>query len=105
MGLRGANVQRWKERMPEQTTAERLTSWAAGSDNRAVQFVRTTLGPLLLILFTPPAAIIFWIVCTFQPFNGSLTPLLSAGRLGLGGSPLAVAEHGGGGDHTGLRGG
>jgi 7-dehydrocholesterol reductase len=64
--------------MSESTTAEKLTSWAAGSENRIVHFVRTTLGPLLLILFTPPAAILFWIVCTFQPFNGSLTPLLSA---------------------------
>ncbi len=64
--------------MQESSTAERLTSWAAGSENRVVQFVRTTLGPLVLILFTPPAAIIFWIVCTFEPFNGSLLPLLRA---------------------------
>ena len=59
-------------------STEKLTTWAAGSRNPAVHFVRTTLGPLLLILFTPPAAIIFWIVCTFEPFNGSLAPLLNA---------------------------
>jgi 7-dehydrocholesterol reductase len=59
-------------------SAEKLTTWAAGSQNPVVQFVRTTLGPLFLILFTPPAAILFWIVCTFQPFNGSLLPLFSA---------------------------
>ena len=64
--------------MRNSVTNEKLTTWAAGSQNRAVHFIRTTLGPLLLILFTPPAAILFWIVCTFEPFNGSLIPLLSA---------------------------
>ena len=57
--------------------AERLTTWAAGSESPIGEFVRTTLGPLLLILSTPPAAIIFWIVCTYEPFNGSLSPLLT----------------------------
>ena len=46
-----------------------------GPQNTAV---KTTLGPLLIICSTPPAAIIFWIVCTFEPFNGSLMPLLTA---------------------------
>ncbi len=64
--------------MPESSSSEKLTTWAAGSASPVVQFVRTTLGPLFLILFTPPAAIIFWIVCTFEPFNGSIRPLLSA---------------------------
>lgn len=64
--------------MTEPTSVEKLTTWAAGSENPVVQFVRTTLGPLLLILITPPAAIIFWIVCTFEPFNGSLAPLLTS---------------------------
>ncbi|MGH3427907.1 MAG: hypothetical protein ACRDQZ_10140, partial [Mycobacteriales bacterium] len=59
------------------SSADALTSWAAESDSATVGFVRTTLGPLLLILFTPPAAIIFWIVCTFEPFNGALSPLLT----------------------------
>ena len=63
--------------MPDDSSAEKLTSWAAGSANPAVRFVRSTLGPLLLILITPPSAIIFWIVCTFAPFNGSLAPLLT----------------------------
>ncbi|MGD0750759.1 MAG: 7-dehydrocholesterol reductase [Anaerolineales bacterium] len=64
--------------MAEPSSAEKLTSLAAGSGNRAVQYIQTTLGPLFIILLTPPAAIIFWIVCTFEPFNGSLAPLLSA---------------------------
>jgi 7-dehydrocholesterol reductase len=64
--------------MLDPSSAGKLTSWAAGSDNHVVQFVRTTLGPLFLILFTPPAVIIFWIVCTFEPFNGSLLPLISS---------------------------
>lgn len=42
-----------------------------------VEFVRSRLGPLLLILSTPPAAILFWIACTFPPFDGSLLPLLT----------------------------
>ena len=64
--------------MTQPGSAGELTSQTAGSRNRAVQFVRTRLGPLVIILLTPPAAIIFWIVCTFEPFNGSLAPLLSA---------------------------
>ena len=60
------------------SSVEAPTSWAARSDNPAVDFVRTTLGPLLLILSTPPAAIVLWIVCTFEPFDGSLLPLLWA---------------------------
>jgi len=56
---------------------EKLTTWAAGSESSVVAVIRTTLGPLLLVLFTPPAAIIFWIVCTFEPFNGALSPLLT----------------------------
>ncbi len=64
-------------RVPEDSSPGKLTTWAAGSGNPVIQFIRTTLGPLLLILVTPPAAIIFWIVCTFEPFNGSLAPLFS----------------------------
>jgi 7-dehydrocholesterol reductase len=64
--------------MPEPSSTEKLTTWAAGSENRFVHFIRTTLGPVCLILSTPPAAIIFWIVCTYEPFNGSLSPLLTA---------------------------
>jgi 7-dehydrocholesterol reductase len=64
--------------MSNPLSAEKLTTWAAGSESPVGEFVRTTLGPLFLILSTPPAAIIFWIVCTFEPFNGSLSPLLTA---------------------------
>jgi 7-dehydrocholesterol reductase len=73
--------------MADGTSVERLTTWAARSDSRAVDLVRTTVGPLLLILVTPPAAIIFWIVCTFAPFDGALSPLLT--RAGWS----AVAAH------------
>src|SRR3990172_8377156 len=64
--------------MSGRSSAETLTPWAATSESPAVEFVRTTLGPLLIISSTPLAAIIFWIVCTFEPFNGSLLPLLTA---------------------------
>ena len=63
--------------MPEPVSTETLTTWAAESQSKVVHFIRTTLGPLLLILLTPPAAILFWIVCTFEPFNGSLRPLFT----------------------------
>ena len=59
-------------------SSDKLTTWAADSKSPIVQFVRTTLGPLLLILFTPPAAILFWIICTFEPFQGSILPLFTA---------------------------
>jgi 7-dehydrocholesterol reductase len=65
-------------RIPKAFPNGKLTTWAAGSGNPVAHFVRTTLGPLCLILITPPAAILFWIVCTFEPFNGSLLPLLEA---------------------------
>src|SRR5512140_2775533 len=67
--------------MTEPASSKPLTTWAADSNNRAVHFIRSTLGPLLLILLTPPAAILCWIVCTFEPFNGSLRPLLTASGL------------------------
>ena len=58
--------------------AEPLTTWAASSNNPVVEYVRTTLGPLLIMLLTPPAAIISWIVCSFEPFDGAVSPLLTA---------------------------
>ena len=64
--------------MSTSSSSEKLTTWAGGSESRIVQCLRTTVGPLLLILFTPPAAILLWIVCTFKPFDGSLLPLLTA---------------------------
>lgn len=59
------------------SSSEKLTAWTADSESAAVRFIRTTLGPLLLILITPPAAILFWIVCTFEPFRGSIVPLFT----------------------------
>jgi len=64
--------------MAEPSSTETLTTWAAASESAAVDFARTTVGPLLLIVSTPLAAIIFWIVCSFEPFDGSLQPLLTA---------------------------
>ena len=54
----------------------RLTTWAGQSTSGAARFVRMTLGPLLLMVLTPPAAIVFWIVCTH--LDGSLVRLFSA---------------------------
>ncbi|MEZ4299123.1 MAG: hypothetical protein R3B70_29510 [Polyangiaceae bacterium] len=53
-----------------------LTTWAARADTPATRFVRMTLVPLLLMLLTPPAAIVFWIVCTH--LDGSLARLLTS---------------------------
>jgi len=64
--------------MSRAASAEKLTTWAAASRSPIVEFVRTTLGPLLLITSTPFLAIVLWIVCTFDPFDGSLLPLLGA---------------------------
>lgn len=61
------------ERAP---SPERLTTWAGKGGSPASRFVRMTLGPLLLMLVTPPAAIVFWIVCTH--LDGSLARLFSA---------------------------
>ncbi len=60
------------------SSPEKLTTWAASNESPVVQFVRTTFGPLLIIFFTPPAAILVWILCNFEPFNGSILPLLTA---------------------------
>ena len=58
-------------------TTQKLTTWAGESEQPGVHFLRRTVGPLLIMLLTPPAAILFWIVCRFEPFNGSLLPLFS----------------------------
>ncbi len=53
-----------------------LTTWAGRGDHPSVRFVRMTLGPLALMLVTPPAAIVFWIVCTY--LDGSILRLFTA---------------------------
>lgn len=53
-----------------------LTTWAGRGDRPAVRFIRMTLGPLALMLVTPPAAIVFWIVCTH--LDGSILRLFTA---------------------------
>jgi 7-dehydrocholesterol reductase len=57
---------------------ERLTTWAASSESPAVEWLRTALGPALILCVTPPLALLLWIVCNFAPFDGSLSPLFRA---------------------------
>ena len=64
-----------------QATPEKLTTWAAKSESPALRFLRMTVGPLLLMLVTPPAAIVFWIVCTH--LGGSLSRLLTEEGLAI----------------------
>jgi 7-dehydrocholesterol reductase len=65
-------------RLKEPARGEPLTTWAAASESAFAELIRSTLGPLFIILATPPAAIVFWIVCTFEPFDGALLPLATA---------------------------
>src|SRR4051812_35844025 len=53
----------------------KLTTWAGESSHPVLRFLRTTLAPLLLMLVTPPAAVVFWIVCTH--LDGSLMRLFT----------------------------
>lgn len=61
--------------MSSASPQQKLTTWAGRSENATIRFFRTTLAPLFLMLVTPPAAIVFWIVCTH--LDGSLLRLLS----------------------------
>jgi len=60
-------------------STQKLTTWAGDSERPAVRFFRTTVAPLFLMLVTPPAAIVFWIVCTH--LDGSLQRLFTTGGL------------------------
>jgi 7-dehydrocholesterol reductase len=62
--------------MTSPTPTAKLTTWAGQSERPAFRFFRTTVAPLFLMLVTPPAAIVFWIVCTHM--GGSLLTVLSA---------------------------
>jgi 7-dehydrocholesterol reductase len=53
-----------------------LTTWAATSERPWVRFLRTSLGPLLLMLSTPPAALLAFGVC--RHLDGSVSRLLTA---------------------------
>lgn len=64
-----------------QASSEKLTTWAAKSESPVLRFVRMTLGPLFLMLVTPPAAIVFWIVCTH--LEGSLSRLFTREGLSI----------------------
>ena len=61
--------------MTDESKVARLTTWAGQSERPALRALRTTVGPLLLMLVTPPAAIVFWLVCTY--LEGSLLRLAS----------------------------
>jgi 7-dehydrocholesterol reductase len=58
-----------------------LTTWAGRDDRPAVRFFRMTAVPLALMLVTPPAAIVLWIVCTY--LDGSILRLFTAEGLGV----------------------
>ena len=66
-------------------TSSLAPTWAGRSQSRIAELVRTTIGPLLLVVSTPPAVVLFWIACTY--LDGSLLRLLSAEGL------AAVVEH------------
>jgi 7-dehydrocholesterol reductase len=55
---------------------EKLTTWAAKSQSRLVEAVRTTIVPLLLMLITPPTAIALWIACRY--LDGEISRLPTA---------------------------
>lgn len=51
-------------------------TFAGEHESGAVRYLRTTLGPLLLILLTPPTVIVLWVCCRY--LDGSLLRLLTA---------------------------
>ncbi len=51
-------------------------TWAGRRRSRIAELFRTTVAPLLLVLVTPPAVVLFWIACTY--LDGSLLRLLTA---------------------------
>ena len=55
---------------------EKLTTWAAKSQSRAVEAVRTLVVPLLLMLVTPPTAIALWICCRYLDGEISRLPTI-----------------------------
>lgn len=53
-----------------------LTTWAAKSERPWVNLLRTRIGPLMLLVLTPPVALVLWVVC--RHLDGSLARLLDA---------------------------
>jgi 7-dehydrocholesterol reductase len=51
------------------------TRWAGKSPSRTVELLRTVVAPLLLMVTTPPVAIVLWITSTF--LDGELSRLLT----------------------------
>jgi 7-dehydrocholesterol reductase len=60
-------------------------TWTGRRQSRLAEIFRTMVGPLLLVLLTPPAVVLFWIACTY--LDGSLLRLFSAEGLS------ALAQH------------
>ena len=60
-------------------------TWAGRRKSRIAELLRTTVAPLLLVIVTPPAVVLFWIACTY--LDGSLLRLLSAEGL------AAIGQH------------
>ena len=63
----------------------RAPTWSGKSESRAVEVLRRSVVPVLLVAGTPPAEILLWIACTY--LDGSLLALAS--REGL----AAVRDH------------
>lgn len=59
----------------EDPTPRDRRTWAGQAETPFGEFVRMTLGPLALMVVTPPAAIAFYIVCAH--LDGELTRLVS----------------------------
>jgi 7-dehydrocholesterol reductase len=51
-------------------------TWAGRQERRSVEVFRRSIAPLLLVLVTPGAVIVLWIVCTY--LDGSLLQLLTS---------------------------
>ena len=60
-------------------------TWAGRRKSRIAELFRTTVAPLLLVIVTLPAVVLFWIACTY--LDGSLLRLLSAEGL------AAIGQH------------
>jgi 7-dehydrocholesterol reductase len=57
------------------TIQQPVNTWAGKAETSLGHVFRTSIGPLLLMLVTPPAAVLFWIVC--EHLHGSLSELLT----------------------------
>ena len=90
--------------MTEPTSVEKLTTWAAGIENRWFSSLRTTLGRCCSFSLPACSGSFSWIVCTF----GAVQRLARASAADLGGLELpwrrtGLAEHERSRDRADLR--